>query len=182
MRRALGSLFGRIGALIALVLLPWPAGAAQDVAPPSLKAAFLYNFAKFAEWPKDDAGAPLTLCVLHDQASEDALAQLVTGTSINGRSVLVSRSVSPSRDRLKGCHLLYIADADLHAQDGVLAELRGLPMLTVGNGGPFARHGGVVGLLVEGNRMRFAINADAAQRSGVRLSSKLLSLATIVND
>jgi hypothetical protein len=182
MRKPERPLPGRLGLLLLVALLSQHAvGAATETTPPTLKAAFLYNFAKFAEWPRDpDAAAPLTLCVLHDQASEAALAQLVSGASLNGRPIIVLRAVS--HERLRSCHLLYIADAEGQALDDVLAELRGMPVLTVGNGEPFARHGGIVGLLVEGNRMRFAINPDAAQRSGVRLSSKLLSLATLVND
>jgi YfiR/HmsC-like len=64
----------------------------------------------------------------------------------------------------------------------ILGEVRGAPVLTVGDGDTFPRRGGIVGLIIEDGRMRFAINPDAAQRSGVRLSSKLLSLARLVRD
>jgi len=158
-----------------------PPSSAQEAAPPSLKAAFLLNFAKFAEWPRDaNASGPLTLCVLHDRASEDALAQLADGTSINGRSVLVARATT--RDRLQECHLLYLVGIDPTSIGPILADLRTRPVLTVGDGEPFVRQGGIVGLVVDGQRMRFAISPGAAQRSGLRLSSKLLALAILVHD
>jgi hypothetical protein len=168
-------------ALLALLLVADAAGAAQAVSQPSLKAAFLYNFAKFAEWPVDAAaGGPLTLCVLADDASEDALVKLVNGASVNGRAVTVSRSAP--KTKVRTCHLLYIAEPDADTIAGILEEVKGAPVLTVGDGDAFARRGGIVGLVIEDGRMRFAINPDAAQRSGVRLSSKLLSLAKLVRD
>jgi len=164
--------------LAALLLSPTAAGA-EGAVPAALKAAFLYNFAKFTEWPAD-AAAPISLCVLDDKEAEDALVRLVSGASINGRTVTVSRAIS--RDRLRSCHLLYIAANDAATVDAIIGELKGAPVLTVSPGERFTHHGGIVGLLVEGNKMRFAINPETAQRSGVRLSSRLLSLAIIVND
>ena len=165
----------RLAALALAAVLTAGAASSTPSAPPALKAAFLFNFAKFAEWPKD--AAPIALCVLHDAPAEEALARLVSGASIDGRAVVVPHDTP--RERLPACHLLYVGQ-DSAALDALLTEVKGTPVLTVGNGEPFARQRGIVGLLVEGNRMRFAINADAAQRSGVRLSSKLLSLATLV--
>ena len=168
-------------ALLALLLVCDGAWAAQDVSQPNLKAAFLYNFAKFAEWPADASpGGPLTLCVLHDSASEDALVRLVRGASINGRAVTVS--MGAPKAKIRACHVLYIADVDPDAIVAILEEVKGAPVLTVGDGDTFPQRGGIVGLTVEDGRMRFAINPDAAQRSGVRLSSKLLSLAKLVRD
>lgn len=169
---------GRVAVLIGLCLVS-SSSASQEPAPPSLKAAFLLNFVKFAEWPRDTSDA-LTLCVLNDRAAENALAQLVSGVSINGRVVTVGRTTT--RDRLSACHLVYLASDDPLSLAPVLTDLKARPVLTVGDGEQFARQGGIVGLLVEGNRMRFAINPGAAQRSGLRLSSKLLALATLVHD
>ncbi len=170
---------GRIALLALLLVSDAAAGAAQAISQPNLKAAFLYNFAKFAEWPAEASPAgPLTLCVLHDGASEDALVRLVSGASVNGRAVTVSKGAPKTR----ACHLLYIGDADAGAVSDILEEIKGAPVLTVGDGDTFPRRGGIVGLVVEEGHMRFAINPDAAQRSGVRLSSKLLSLAKLIRD
>jgi YfiR/HmsC-like len=155
--------------------------ASQAVTQPALKAAFLFNFAKFVEWPADSAApSPLTLCVLDDGAVEDALAQLVNGGLVNGRTVTL---VKAARNRsLRGCHLLYVGDSDEARMESTLDEVKGAPILTVGDGEAFARRGGMIGLFVEDGRMRFAINPDAAQRVGLRFSSRLLSLAKIVKE
>jgi YfiR/HmsC-like len=153
--------------------------ASQAVTQPALKAAFLFRFSKFVEWPAEPTGpSPLTLCVLDDPAVEDALEQLLNDGSVNGRMVAL---VKGARNRpLRGCHLIYMGDSDPARVAATLDELKGVPILTVGDGDDFARAGGIIGLFVEDGRMRFAINPDAAQRAGLRLSSKLLSLAKIV--
>jgi hypothetical protein len=152
----------------------------QAVTQPALKAAFLYNFAKFAEWPNDAAStAPLTLCVVDDSAVDDALSQLVRGSVVNGRPVTVQRV---SRDRLRGCHLAYFGGTDADRAIAMLDEIKGASVLTVSDGEQFARMGGVIGLFLEDGKMRFAVNAEAAQRGGVRLSSRLLTLAKLVKD
>jgi len=166
-------------ASVALVLATTAVPAAQAVTQPALRAAFLYNFAKFTEWPTD-AASPLTLCVVDDTAVEDALGELVGSSLINGRAVTISRGVSGAR--LRSCHLLYLGEADTGRAAAILDELQGAPVLTVSSGDAFVRGGGMVGLFVEDGRMRFAINPDAAQRAGVRLSSRLLKLAKILKD
>jgi hypothetical protein len=154
---------------------------AQAVTQPALRAAFLYNFAKFTEWPPDGLPAgPLTLCVLDDTAVEGALSELVGNSMINGRTVTISRNASGAR--LRACHLLYVGEANSARAAAILEELLGAPVLTVSNGDDFIRLGGIVGLFVEEGRMRFAINPDAAHRAGVRLSSRLLQLARIFKD
>jgi hypothetical protein len=154
---------------------------AQAITQPALRAAFLYNFAKFTEWPGDVTPVgPLTLCVIDDSAVESALGDLVGKSAINGRTVTISRGVSGAR--LRACHLLYVGEVGSGRAAAILDELQGAPVLTAGNGDDFVRIGGVVGLFVEEGRMRFAINPDAAQRAGVRLSSQLLRLAKILRD
>jgi hypothetical protein len=151
--------------------------AAQAVTQPTLRAAFLYNFAKFTEWPGDPASSPLTLCVLDDSAVEGALGELVGASPINGRAVVISRG--PSGTRLRACHLLYVGDTNSARTAAILDELQGAPVLTVSDGAEFIRNGGIIGLIVEEGRMRFVINPATAQRAGLRLSSRLLQLAKI---
>ena len=173
--------FGAAGSLAVAIFASSATLASQAVTQPALKAAFLFNFAKFVEWPAE-ATAPsgLTLCVLDDTAVEDALGQLVNGGPVNGRAVTL---VKGARNRpLRGCHLLYVGDSDPGRIAATLDELKGAPVLTVGDGDAFPRGGGVIGLFVEDGRMRFAINPDAAQRAGLRLSSQLLNLARIVKE
>jgi hypothetical protein len=161
------------------ILLPAGIGwAGQSVTQPALRAAFRYNFAKFTEWAAGAAASgPLTICVLEDTAVESALTDLVGGSTINGRAVLISRGA-----RLRTCHLVYLGIADRERATSILGELQGASVLTVSNGSDFVRLGGIVGLFVDEERMRFAISPDAAQRAGLRLSSRLLQLAKILKD
>lgn len=168
-------------ALAAMLIVVRAGLDAQAVTQPALRAAFLYNFAKFTEWPPDSLPTgPLMLCVIDDSAVEGALSELVGNSTINGRTVTISRNASGAR--LRACHLLYVGEATPGRAAAILEELLGAPVLTVSNGDDFTRLGGIVGLFVEEGRMRFAINQDAAQRAGVRLSSRLLQLARIIKD
>lgn len=154
---------------------------AQTMTQPTLRAAFLFNFTKFVEWPADSSdGGPVAVCVLDDAAVEESLAQLLSGAPVGGRPVTLIRS---ARSRsLRICHVLYLGDTDSASMSATLDEVKYAPVLTVGDGDKFAREGGMIGLFVEGGRMRFAINPDAAQRAGLYLSSRLLSLAKIVKE
>jgi hypothetical protein len=133
------------------------------------------------EWPADQPdNGPLHLCVLDDPPVEESLTQLLDGAPISGRGVTLMRS---TRHRpLRGCHVLYVGDTDPERIAATLDELKYAPVLTVGDGEPFARGGGMIGLFIEDGRMRFAINPDAAQRAGLKLSSRLLNLARIVKE
>jgi hypothetical protein len=167
--------------MTAAIMLAAPAGSdAQSVTQPELRAAFLYNFAKFTEWPASAPSAPLTLCVLEDGAVEGALNELVASSMVNGRAVAISRNVSGPQ--LRNCQILYVGQMNSSRMSAILEDLRGAPVLTVSNGDDFVRNGGMVGLFVEDGRMRFAVNPDAAQRAGVRFSSKVLQLAKILKD
>lgn len=152
-------------------------GAEPDVA---VKAAFLFNFAKFAEWPALPANAPLVLCTVGGDDIASALATIVHGQSISGHSLEVSRPQDTAAWR--SCHLLFIAEAETRRSPGSLTAIKSQPVLTVSDGAGFARAGGIIELYVEGGRVRFAINVDAEARSGLRLSSRLLGLAKIVRD
>lgn len=164
-----------------MLVLVRPELGAQAVTQPALRAAFLYNFAKFTEWPLDSLPTgPLTLCVLDDTAVEGALSELVGNSTINGRAVTISKNTAGGR--LRSCHLLYVGESTSDRASAILQELLGAPVLTVSNGDDFVRLGGIVGLFLEDGRMRFAVNPDAAQRAGVRLSSRLLQLAKIFRD
>lgn len=168
-----------LGALVALALGACPAIAAQ-VTPSTLTAAFLYTFARFTEWPADANAAPLNICVLGDPAVAEGLDQVTSGRSLGGREILVSRVALGAG--LRACHLLYVTGEDPAAATRALEAVGTAPVLTVGEGERFVRLGGIAGLFIEEGRMRFAINPEAALRAGLRLSSKILSLAKIVRD
>ena len=148
---------------------------------PALKAAFLYNFAKFSEWPDDaPSGGPVSICVLGESAVADALDGIVRGRTIDGRDILVTR---PRPDApLRSCHILYIGDVEPRRTALLLETLRDAPILTVADRDRYARWTGVATLFVDNGHMRFTINVDAAQHTRIRISSRVLSLATIVRD
>jgi hypothetical protein len=151
------------------------ADVASDVA---VKAAFLYNFAKFTQWPALPAATPLVLCVLGDEAVGAALTDTIRGQQIDGHGLEVRRlatDVSP-----QSCHVLFAAGSEVRRASPMLDSVRLLPILTVSDGSGFAQTSGMIELFVEGGHMRFAVNVDSVQRSRLHLSSRLLGLAKIV--
>jgi len=155
---------------------------AQDVPEATLKAAFLYNFVKFAEWPAEvwAPNIPVTLCVLGDEAVQAELERSVKGHSISGHSLNVIRVTSDGP--LRSCHLLYVTGLDRRRLAQLIALVRDAPVFTVGDFEAFASLGGVSQLFIENGKVRFAINPTSAQRARLRLSSKLLALAKLLKD
>ena len=164
------------GAIALLAAAAGSSRAADAATPSALKAAFLFNFVKFADW-NGVQPETLVLCVANDDQIGAALADSVRGQAITGHGLEVRRLNSDNS--LSGCHLLYVPAADARQ---MLAKIikSSEPMLTVSDAPGFAQSGGMIELFQESGRMRFAINVDTAQRTGVRLSSRLLDLARIV--
>lgn len=169
-------------ALGSAALSTWPqTAAAQDVSIPVLKAAFLENFAKFAEWPDDavPSGQVFTFCVAGDKTVASALQRGIKQHPGSGPMSVVFVTVDGS---LQSCQLLYLGGLDLRQSGRVIDALKGLSVFTVSDVEGFAELGGVAQLRLEGGRIRFVINPAAAQRARLALSAKLLSLATLVKD
>jgi hypothetical protein len=167
--------------LMAVVLARAPA-AEQSVSAPGLTAAFLFNFAQFVEWPAHivPPGADLVLCVVDDATVAGALEQTIKGRTVLGHQPVVKyvKSGAPLAD----CHVLYLAGPDLKRALDAIGPVKGLCVFTVSDAGRFAETGGMVELIKDNGKMRFAVNMDALQRGGVRLSSRVLVLAKIVRD
>jgi hypothetical protein len=157
-----------------------PTGWAQTAAAPALKAAFLYNFAKFTAWPTEvlAAGAPLVVCST-DAAVFDQLARTTAGRSIGAHAIDV-RQVSVDAAAIRACHVAYVSEVDATRAAQLADALKSAPVLTVGDSEEFVRLGGIAGLFVESGQMRFAISVERARRAGLELSSKLLNLARII--
>jgi hypothetical protein len=141
-----------------------------------LKAAFVYQFPQFVEWPaavwRDAPG--VQICILHPNPFGRELEALVRGESLNGRPLSIREVAGP--DGLGGCHVLFIP-GNSPAGGEVLKAARGSPVLTIGEGERFLDQGGIIALRIVERRIRFEINAAAAQKVGLRISSQLLSLA-----
>ena len=147
----------------------------------SVKAAFVYNFARFTEWPDDafrDSASPLRLCVLGQDPFSGAL-NTVDGKTIRNRELTVSYPIFA--DEARDCHILFISESVQSRLPEIVAHLNGSPVLTIGDAPDIARSGGIIGLENVENRIRFRVNLDAARRSGLRLSSRILDLATSIH-
>lgn len=147
-----------------------------------IKAAFLYNFAKFVEWPTNafaDEAAPFNLCVIGTEPFLDVREALV-GKTIKGRRVEVSRVDSAG---VAGqCQLLFVsASPDNPAAPGVLPIDLRERALTVGESNDFIARGGIINLKTVNNKVRFEIDRGAGERFGFEFSSQLLKLAILVD-
>lgn len=174
----------RAAALILVLAgaLPRPVSAIeQDVSVAGLKAAFIANFAKFAEWPESalPPGAVISFCIAGDKAVQQALEANLKRAGGGAASVRVVAPEGPFAQ----CQMLYIGNTDVREGRRVIDALQGAPIFTVSDAVGFAEAGGIAELrLQRDGKMRFAINPAAAQRVHVALSAKLLSLATLVKD
>ena len=169
----------------ALVLITLAAGlsrsgTAQPIAASTLKAAFMLNFAKFAEWPAREPALPILVCVSASDEVADAMARTIKGQVIGGRALQVSQIVSAGS--VRDCQMLFVADRDPRRLAAILEEASRFPVLTVSDIEQSSTNGVMVELFRENGRMRFAINIDAVGRSPVRISSQLLALAKITRD
>ena len=151
---------------------------AQSSSEYQVKAAFLYNFAKFVDWPGDAFGnsnAPLVVGVIGDDPFGGALDQAINGKTINGRPLVVRR-LRLGQD-LRSCHILFISSSERQRLPQIIQSLRGASVLTVGDMGQFNQQGGIINFILEANKVRFEINSRAADQARLKISSKLLSLA-----
>ena len=156
-------------------------GTAQPVSAAELKAAFLSNFARFADWPADARaeGQPFLFCVAGDRGVATALEQSIR---VHPSNVTMSVAVVKLDAAVTRCHLLYASGIDARQTAQLVESVKGQPVFTVADSDGFAEHGGVAQLIEERGRMRFAINPAAAQRNRLALNARLLSLATLVKD
>lgn len=166
-----------------LLVFGWSAQAnAQDVTEVTLKGAFLFNFARFTEWPADSLPAQSTVsaCVLGDRAVGDAFAKQVKGKQVSGRSINVT--IVDGASPLPPCHLLYLSGVSRTRIGEIVSNLRESPVLTVSDVEEFTKRGGIIQFFVESGKMRFRINARSAKRARLMLSSRLLALAEVVDE
>jgi hypothetical protein len=170
--------------MISFSLLP-PALIAQakTASEYEIKAAFLYNFAKFVEWPSStftDSKQPFNICVLGADPFGHSLDDAVLGKTVANHPVAIARARQVQE--MPDCRILFITGSQRSPLPQLLGKLHGKNVLVVGETEDFASSGGMVQFVLEGNHVRFAINPDAAERAGLKISSKLLALAVVVRD
>jgi hypothetical protein len=183
-RQRPGWVFGRIAAfgfVVALGSCLIGASPEEALDEYQVKAAFLYNFAKFVQWPAGtflSPNEPMAICVLGQDPFGHSLEDTVEGRAIEGRPLIV-RHVASIKLAAE-CHVLFISSAENRRSPPMLSDLRASGILTVGESNAPAADGPIINFRVEGGKVRFDINVDAAERQKLRISSRLLSLAHIV--
>ncbi len=169
--------------LAGLLLLGVVALPAQTTVPKEyqVKAAFLFNFAQFVEWPPEvfpEKETALVIGVLGDDPFKGFLAEMVRGEKAGNRPLRIEyyRRV----EELKQCHILFISNSESNRLEQILARLKNRSILTVGEADGFAANGGMIRFVAAGTKIRFRINNEAARAVRLTISSKLLRLADIV--
>ena len=158
-----------------------PAAAAGEGRPTEyeVKAAFLYNFARFVTWPDSAVQDTLTICIAGEDPFGDAFDTVLGRTATQPIRVRRHADATTVGDT---CHVLFVSrDAQRRVAD-LVEDVGERPILTVSDIGGFAEAGGIIGFVIRQNKVRFQINPAAAERAGITLSAKLLRLAEIVGD
>ena len=183
----------RLAILILALSVPlgWTVEAGAQASDPSdsseylIKAGFIYNFAKFVEWPTTafaQTDSPIVIGVLGADPFGSLIDRIVEDKKIGPRGFVVKRFKwgKDLRD-LKDCKILFISPSEKAHLDDILQMVKGLPILTVGETPGFAERGGIIRFTLEDNRVRFEVNVEAARQSDLNISSRLLTLARIIS-
>jgi hypothetical protein len=165
------------GWTLALGGLPSPALASTSHDERAVRAAYVYNLLQYIEWP--EAKSDLVIGFEGDPATGEILRTLLNGRTSNGRAIRVV--LFPTPEELGGCSVLYLGDGSTREARRALDSVSGRTILTVGESDPFARDGGMVALVNTGDHIRIEVNLEATQHAGIRISSRVLNLATIVH-
>lgn len=163
--------------MVLLTLLASAASAQEPGRGAEIRAAFVYNFAKFVEWPAGSLAAPATslrLCAFPGDNKATRL-DMIDGREAQGHSISVQWISSAKQ--ASACQLLYLTEEDVRRHPQLLPDLLRQPVLTVGENETFLDQGGMVALFVEQDHVRFSINQTRARASGLKISARLLQLA-----
>ena len=147
-----------------------------------VKAAFVFHFAQFVDWPDSafsSSDAPICIGIIGTDPFGSLLDQIVQGETVHSRKFVVKRANNV--EDLKNCHLLFISKTERGQIPQILNALGNAPVLTVSETEGFANQGGGINFYIADNKVRFEINPEAAKRRGLKISSKLLGLGTVVH-
>ena len=146
-----------------------------------IKAAYIYNFAKFVTWPEQawpDPKSPLVIGILGQDPFGLLLAETINGKTVNGRALALRyfKSGAP----VEGCHILFVSRSEKERLPALLASLRGKNVLVISELERFARQGGMINFIIAEDRVRFELNLQAVQAAGLQVSSKLCEVGILV--
>jgi YfiR/HmsC-like len=164
---------------IALWLGAFQRSSGQDAVPSEyqVKAACIYNFTKFVEWPPEafpDPSSPFVIGVIGDDPFNGELHRAVQNKDVCGRRFVVRHL--RNADEARSCQILFVSRSERKSMGDILAAVSSLPILTVSETERFVQSGGIINFLIEQNKVRFEINAAAAKKASLKVSSKLLNL------
>jgi hypothetical protein len=167
------------------VTIGWLSAADKSEANPAqleyqVKAGFLFNFAKFVEWPArtNDATTNFVIGIVDDSGVFPTISAALAGKRVQGWAVETCRL--KQGDELKQCDLLFITRSQSKRVDDLLKKVGSAPVLTVGEMDGFAERGGCINFVVKEGNVRFEVNLAAAEQAGLKISSKIAGMATIV--
>lgn len=175
--------FAAVTAFAALAAALLPPGVAAAEAADQVKAAFLFNFARYVEWPASafaGASAPIRLCLIAERDFEAVVDATVSGRRVGERPVQVEGIHGLAA--AKGCHLLFLGEASGPSAPVVVEQLGALAIFTISDAPGFAAEGGIANFILVDSKIRFEINPSAARRAGLKISSSLLRLAKLVGE
>lgn len=164
--------------LWAPLLAPAQTGVSREY---NIKAVFLYNFTRFAEWPDDAFKSPsedFIIGIAGNDPFGGVLDQTVAGEKVNGHPIVIQRYASA--DDVQKCQILFISATQKEDVQQIIKSLDGSSTLTVGDMPDFVREGGMIGFKLEDNKIKLQINLAVVKSSQITISSKLLRLAEIV--
>jgi YfiR/HmsC-like len=165
-----------------LVCTGFPAAQVTRPTEPEVKAAYLYNFGKFVTWPPDRivASNPFEICIVGKDPFGKVLDATVSGERLGGRTIAIKRLSQVQQ--AGSCSILFVSSSEEEHLATILDSAHRFNLLTVSDLKHFAERGGVIGLVVQQDRVRFEVNRTAAERCHLQLSSELLKVAAKVID
>jgi hypothetical protein len=171
-------------AALTLIVILWfglSLRADSQVTETEIKAAYLYNFTKFIEWPATvPTSEPFRLCIVNDEGLKRAIDRTIEGEFANGRAL---QSIAPrTPEEASACQVLFIGRTEPERAAKFLAATANLPVLAVSDSSPPPLPGIDVAFVLEEHRLRFDVNLSSAERRGLRISSKLLRVARQVRE
>jgi YfiR/HmsC-like len=155
--------------------------AAQGAGEYQVKATFIQNFARFVDWPADTAtdGRPFAICVLGRDPFEGELDQAIKGRTVNSRGFAIKQTTGIQG--AKSCQIVFVSASERKHFEAILDGLNHAGVLTVGDSDGFIQSGGIINFVLEDGKVRCEINAGAAARAHLKVSSKLLGVSRIVD-
>jgi len=146
-----------------------------------VKAVFLFNFAKYVDWPDaafSNTNAPITIGLIGTDPFGDKLEHVIEGKTVKSRPFVIKHLASDAE--LSGCQILFISHSEAPRMREIMAKAGPLPILTVGEDETFAQNGGIINFVLKNGNVRLEIDLAAARKAGVTISSRLLAVADVV--